>query len=109
MTALDTYTCGFTKPVQLLFFAVALLVFAVFACFVGLPGGVVFCLLLAAAACGVAYFLRKCLLLSFTTNGANGIFFLFKRSVIEGVNVDEAFAERVGEIVKRDYIEQTRK
>ena len=57
----------------------------------------------------IMYALQKCLVLNFTTNGGNGICFLFKHSIIEGVNVDESFAERVGEIVKQNYVAQTRK
>ena len=57
----------------------------------------------------IAYFLEKCLVLSFTTNGANGISFLFKRSIIEGVNVDETLADRIADIVKRNYLVQTRR
>lgn len=109
LTALDTYTCGFTKPIQFFVFAAAAIVFAIFQCFGGVPGGFVFVTLMLAVCFFVAYFLMKCLLLSFTTNGGNGIVFLFKRSIIEGVNVDETFAERVGEIVKRNYVEQVKR
>ena len=109
MTAIDTYTCGFTKPIQLFVTAAIFVVLSLWLGINGAPGMVVFFLLMFAIACFVAYFLRKCLILSFTTNGANGIFFLFKRSVIEGVNVDETLAENVAEIVKRDYIAQTGK
>ena len=109
LTSLDTYTCGFTKPVQLLVFAVFFICLALFQCFARASGGFVFVTLLLAVCFFVAYFLMKCLLLSFTTNGGNGIIFLFKRSVIEGVNVDESFAERVGEIVKQNYVEQVKR
>jgi hypothetical protein len=107
MTAIDTYTCGYTKPIQLFVTAAILVVLTLWLGINGVPGLVVFFLLMIAVVCVVAYFLRKCLMLCFTTNGANGIFFLFKRSVIEGVNVDETLAEKVAEIVKKDYIAQT--
>lgn len=109
MTAIDTYTSGFTKPIQWLVIGVIFLVFALYMCFASAPGGLVFVLLTLAAICLLAYFLMKCLVLGFSTNGGSGIFFLFKRSVIEGVNVDEALAERVAEIVKRDYIAQVKR
>ena len=109
MASLDTYTCGFTKPIQFFAIAAVFIVLVIVSCFQGMSGGVVFFMLAVAVGCLVAYFLMKCLVLSLTTNGANGIFFLFKRSVIEGVNVDEAFAERVGEIIKNNYLEQVRR
>lgn len=109
MTALDTYMCGFTKPIQNLVIAVVLVIFALVSSFNGMPGFVVFIMLAIAVGSCIAYYLGKCLLLNFTTNGANGILFLFKRSVIEGVNIDETFSERVCEMVKLDYIEQAKK
>ena len=109
LTALDTYTTGFTKPFILLVFAVLFVIFALYGSFMGLPGAVVFILLTLAIVFCVLFYLRKCLVLIFTTNGANGIYFLFKRSVIEGVNVDETLAEQIGELVKRNYIEQAKK
>ena len=108
MSAIDTYTCGYTKPVQWLVIGVILLIATLRLCLdFSSPSTLV--MLSISAICFVAYFLMKCMLLTFTTSGANGIFFLFKRSVIEGVNIDEALAERVMDIVKRNYIAQVRK
>ena len=106
LSALDTYTNGFTKPVQWLACAAVMLLLAWFFG-IGRTEGVPF--LLVAVFFLVAYFLEKCLVLSFTTNGANGIYFFFKRSVIEGVNVDETMADRIADIVKRNYLAQTRR
>ena len=108
LVSLDTYTFGFTKPIQFFFIAAALIVLSLISCFNGAPAGLVFVMLLIASVFVVLYFFMKCLVLSFTTNGANGIFFLFKRSVIEGVNVDETLAEHVASIVKRNYLKQVK-
>ena len=110
LVALDTFTGGYTRPFYLLVLAVIFVVSGFFLGFAkDLPGIAVFMLILLAGVCVLFYFLRKCLLLCFTTNGANGISLVLKRSVIEGINVDEAFADRIGELVKRDYIAQTRR
>ncbi len=111
LSALDTYTSGFTKPVLYLLFGCVFAILAIV--YLGAKSRYdssfpfVFLLVLSAVFF-VAYFLRKCLILTFTTCGANGIFFLFKRSVVEGISVDEEFAERVSDLVKRNYIMQTR-
>ncbi|MBR6022204.1 MAG: hypothetical protein IK066_07275 [Kiritimatiellae bacterium] len=109
LSALDTYTSGFTKPAILLVLAVLLVGASVWAAAADVPGYLAGIFLLVALLFVLRYFLRKCLLLSFTTNGANGILFLFKRSVIEGVDVDEALADRIANIVKRNYLAQTQR
>lgn len=109
LSSIDTYTTGFAKPFICLVFGIAFLVMTIFGWITtgSFAGGFVF--LIFAVVTFIMYALQKCLVLNFTTNGGNGICFLFKRSVIEGVNVDESFAERVGEIVKQNYVAQTRK
>ena len=62
-----------------------------------------------AVICLSAYLLEKCLVLSFTTNGSNGIYFFFKRCIIEGINVDETLADRIADIVKWNYLAQVRR
>jgi len=110
LVALDTFTGGYTRPFYLLVLAVVFVVSGFFLGFTkNLPGIVVFLFIVFAGVCVLFYFLKKCLLLCFTTNGANGISLVLKRSVIEGVNVDEALADRIGELVKQDYIVQARK
>ena len=109
MVSVDTYTNGFTKPIQCFVLGVVLLIVTLFACFAVDSALCKIILFLAAVGSLYDYFAKRCLVLSFTTNGGNGILFLFKRSIIEGVNVDETLAERVADIVKRDYIVQTRK
>lgn len=108
MVSLDTYSCGFTKPVQYFFAAAGLILFALIRYWIADSFAAAMPLFVLAIISILLYFFNKCLMLNFTTNGGNGIFFLFKRSVIEGIDVDETFAERVGEIVKRNYIAQTR-
>ena len=107
LTALDTYTSGYTKPVLYIVYGVVALIYSIF-CFANGMGGMGFAVLLMAAVFFVLYYLRKCLVLAFTTSGANGIYFLFKKSVVEGISVDAEFAERVSDLVKRNYIMQTR-
>jgi len=110
MMQVDTYIAGFTKPVMSLVMGIILVLLVVLAlCMFGKIGFVSQIMIVAAILCFVQYFTKKCLMLNFTTVGANGILFLFKRSVIEGVNVDETFADRVCEIVKRNYIAQVSK
>ena len=111
LVALDTYTSGFTKPFYLLVIAGLLVLGAFYVAFANITGSGVLALLciILAGLCVLFFYLRKCLLLVFTTNGANGISFLLKRSVIEGVNVDETLANRIGDLVKRNYLAQTRK
>ena len=107
LSALDTFTYGFTKPVILLVFAIAFFVFAITP--FSSSGFLGFVLLICSAVFAFLFYLRKSLLLNFTTSGANGIIFVFKRSVIEGVNVDENMAKEVSEIVKENYIAQVAK
>ena len=107
LSAIDSYTTGFTKPFLWLvngfvFLAYMILRWMMTDSFAGI-------LFVLSIGSFVTYILRKSLVLNFTTNGGGGICFLFKRSVIEGVNIDEAFADMVGEIVKRNYVLQTRK
>ena len=111
LTALDTYTSGYTKPVYLLVLSVFFVLAAFFAAFSNASGSGVLALLFIvfAGLCVLFFYLRKCLMLAFTTNGSNGIAFLFKRSVIEGVTVDEALADRIGDLVKRNYLAQVRR
>ena len=91
----------------LLGFAIAFFVFAIIS--FSTSGFLGFVLLICAAVFAFLFYLRKSLLLNFTTSGANGIIFVFKRSVIEGVNVDENMAKEVSEIVKENYIAQVAK
>lgn len=106
LVALDTFMSGFTKPVQLVVFAIVSFV-AALGMFQNSAGfGVL--LLLLAAVFAVLYYLRKSLLLNFSTNGGGGIILIFKRSVIEGVNVNEALAKEVTDLVKENYINQAK-
>ena len=110
LTQIDTYVSGFTKPIKAIIVGVILILLVVFVlCIFGNIGFVSQIMLVAAIACLIEYFTKKCLMINFTTVGANDILFLFKRPVVEGINVDETFAERVCEIVKRNYIAQVSK
>lgn len=104
LAALDTYTHGFTKPITFLIMAFAMLVLSI-AMFIN-SGALGTLFLILAVVFVVRFFLMQSLLLSFSTMGANGIVFVFKRSVIEGVNVDENLAKEVYELVKENYIAQ---
>ena len=109
LSALDTFAGGFTKPVQRIVFAIALLAVSAIGAFQGMSTTLLVVLPAIALLCLIRYFRRKCLLLSFTTNGGNDVYFLSKRSVIEGLAVDESLANRIGDIVQRNYIAQTRR
>ena len=109
LSSIDTYTTGFAKPFACLVVGNIFLLLTIFGWITTGSFAGCFTFLLFSFVAFIIYALQKCLVLNFTTNGGNGICFLFKRSVIEGVNVDEAFAEQVGEIVKRNYILQTRR
>lgn len=105
LSALDTFTYGFMKPIICLVLAVVLFIMALVMFSDSAALGFIF--LIVAAVMGVLYYLRKSLILLFSTNGANGINFIFKRSLIEGVNVDENLSKRVYDIVKANYCAQT--
>lgn len=106
LSALDTYTNGYTKPFINLIFGLSFIVLGLIFGIKAHSTAILFILLVSGAVCIIAYLLKKCLIMDFTTIGANGIFFLFKRSVIEGVAVDEDFANTVCEIVKVNYLKQ---
>ena len=101
-SAMDTATCGFTKPLPLILVGIGLL-FMAFSMIVAKAGAIAILLLLAVGAFA-GYYLKRCLVLYFSTMGASVILFPFKRSVIEGIEVDENFAKRVCDIVKRNYV-----
>ena len=107
--SIDTYTTGFTKLFIWLVTGIAFLACTIYQWTMteNTQSGFVFLVLSVIAF--ATYVSKRSLILNFTTKGGKGIYFLFKRSVIKGVNVDEAFADMVGEIVKRNYVLQTRK
>lgn len=87
---------GYFKPFVLIVVAVVLLVLTFVLSFAGdVPGGVTFILFVAAIACAVAYFLKKTLILFALPGSGFGPIVAFKRSVIEGVDIDEAQAKRI--------------
>ena len=107
LTALDTFTNGFTKPFQFVIGAIIALIMGFI--MLGQNGFIGFILIIVAVVLGVLYYLRKSLMLIFSTQGANSIIFVFKRSIIEGVNVDESLAKEVADLVKENYIAQSAK
>lgn len=102
-SAMDTATYGFTKPFPLILLGFGFLAMS-FGMLAARVGFMSLFFLLIAGCMFVGYFLKKSLVLYFSTVGANVILFPFKRSIIEGVNVDEAFAKRVSDIVKNHYL-----
>lgn len=91
---------GYFKPILCFFFAVLLLFFSITAAFSrDVPGIMVFILLLAAVACIAAYYLKKTLIVFALPASGLGAVISVKRSVIEGVAMDEEQAERIVSII----------
>jgi len=90
---------GYFKPFVLIVVAVILLLLALVASFQDVPGIVVFLLFASTIGCAIAYFLKKTLLLFALPGSGFGPIIGFKRSVIEGVSVDEKQAMKIVEIV----------
>jgi len=91
---------GYCKPFVLLVVAVMLLFLSLaLALQDGAPGVIAVLFLLLAAGCVVAYFLKKTLLIFALSGCGMGPVISFKRSVIEGVAVDESQARRIVEII----------
>lgn len=98
LSSVSNLGTGFFKPILLLVYAVVAFVLAI-GCLcsdlriVGLP------LLLLAVVCVVAFFLKKTLVLFIIPGSSVGVTIAFKRSVIEGVNVGEAEARQIVELL----------
>lgn len=106
LSSIDTYTTGIAKPFACLMIGIVFFVLAVLG-WIGagsFAGGISFFIFAVVAL--IIYVGQKCLVLNFTSNGGNAIFFLFKRSLVNGIAVDETLAERVGEIVNKNRIAQ---
>lgn len=87
---------GYYKPFILVVSAIVLLVLSLVLSFSGgVPGGIVFLLFAAAIGCAVAYYLKKTLVLFALPGSGFGPIISFKRSVIEGVDIDESQAKRI--------------
>lgn len=99
-----TFGIGFLKPILLLFGAVAGMVACIyFFCFYksefsGRIGGA--CLLISVILT-VFFFIQKSLLIYITSNSGDGITVIFKRSLIEAVNVSKADADKASDILTR--------
>ena len=109
LAAIDTYSSGYFKPAASFVIGLVLSLFGIYmfaTAYVAATRVIGVALIGIGAVYFIDYALKKSVLLEFSTIGANGIFFLFKRSVIEGVNVDERFAKAVADLVKRNYLEQ---
>ena len=105
ISSLDSYTYGFTRPFLFLWLSIILFVIGFPTILFGI--GILFIIL--AIILLIKFILGKCLTMCFTTYGGNIVLFLYKRSVIEGVSIDENLADKISEIVKQNYIVQTTK
>ena len=93
LSATSVATSGFVKPFIWLLFGIVLLV----TCF-GTPIGI---LLL------IAYYLSKSLVVSVCSNGGQALTICLKRSVIEGVEINEKTAFKIVDIIKNQALLQT--
>ena len=100
LRSISIATCGYTKPVLLLFFAVIFLLISLSAFFSpAMVGGIVSLLL--ALVFFIFYFLNKSLLISVISNSSWPIAICFKRSVIEGVKIEYEHAQQVIQIINQ--------
>ena len=90
LRSISITTCGYTKPIVLLVFAVIFVLAAIPTFGISL---------LLAGLCLIFYFLNKSLLISVVSNSGWPALICFKRSVIEGINVDYDQAQRVIRII----------
>lgn len=102
-------SCGYTKPILFLVLAVVCLVSIVFFTFLGVGATGVFVPLILSAIAFVFYFLNKTLLISVVSNSSWPAEICFKRSVIEGVNVDYEQAKHVIQMINDRLMQQTSK
>lgn len=89
LSAVSIATSGFVKPFIWLLFGIPLC----FVC-VGIP-------------MVIGYFLSKSLIVSVDSNGSQSITICLKRSVIEGVEINEETAYKIVQIIKNRTLAQT--
>lgn len=108
LSALSVATGGFFKPIMHLIIGVALVIVGLGSCLANSGVlGVLF--MLVGAALIVWYFLSKSLLISVISNSGWEAGICFKRSVIEGVNVDYLTALKVIDVMNELVMQQTSK
>ena len=109
MSSLSVATTGYTKPILLLLGAFLDLIIGIVLLCNDLGGVKAFggLLLIGCLICIIKFFLNKSLLISVVSNSGWGANICFKRSVIEGVKVDQAQAQEVIRIITRLLMAQT--
>ena len=91
LSSVSIATSGFVKPFLLLVFGVITLPFCI---------GIVLI---------IKYYLSKSLIVSVDSNGNSSVAICFKRSVIEGVDINEQTAAKIVDIIKNRALAQTAK
>lgn len=99
LSAVCNLGAGYSKPFVVLLVAIILFVAGICTMFAPLPAGVAVVLFLIAICFAAAYYLKKTLSLFLVPPSNMGACIGLKRSVIEGVNLDEKTAFRIIEIV----------
>ena len=107
LSALCTVSTGYVKPFTYLILAAICLILTVASVPLGMAAAAVLPLILAIIF-GVLYFLKKTISISITPNSGQGASIRFKRSVIEGVNIDEKEAYKIIAIINALFLRQTR-
>lgn len=109
LSSLSVATTGYTKPILLLLGAFFDLIFGiVLLCHdVGVVKAFGGLLLVCCVICIIKFFLNKSLLISVVSNSGWPIGICFKRSVIEGVKVDQDQAQEVIRIINQLLMQQT--
>ena len=99
LDSLDTYNCGFTKPIHFLVLGIVSFLFSLNLALRDVPN-VVVCVLFAVGIAFIAgYIFKRCLVLGFSTQGINGISLLLRQGMAKGVMVDHALVTRIIDIV----------
>lgn len=93
LSSVSVATSGFVKPFMLLLLGI---VFTL-TCFGGIVGIPMI----------IGYFLSKSLVVSVTSNGGEAVSIFLKRSIIEGVEINEETAFKIVEIIKTQTLAQT--
>ena len=109
LSSISITTCGYTKPIALIVLGVIFLLLTIPVCLASESSMWIFIFLIAAIICFIYYFLNKSLLIWVVSNSSWPAGLCFKRSVIEGVNVEYEQAQEVIRIINELTMSQNSK
>ena len=107
ITKIASTQCGFLKPIQYLFIALALFIVDLYLHF-SIRGGIglIFWVFVVIALCFIiAYFLEKTITIGVESSGGQKAEIVFKRSVIEGVSIDINKAREALKLINNTIID----